>query len=158
MYAEVGVIILCVTALLGTVLLLAFRNPNPPRWTKWSMVGESLAALIVAGLVFGVGLLAKFATNFETQTFGLQEALVTIAALVVTYFLFQRLGVRRKLAEFRAAAEGATGKVTMTPGAPQATGVGTSRAAVQPGQSPANEPEAPTPPSKAAGGGKNRAA
>ena len=121
-------------ALLAIVVLAPlFRRPEPPRWTRYQLVGELITVGIVSLLALGIGymgagVVAAFGAGIDIVQLGLFAA--SLVAVVVVW----------RWLNARTAPAGPSAEATAGPGVSPPAAARLATAANQPGQ--------PTPPKR----------
>jgi len=134
--------------------ILAFRNPQGPRWLKNDLVGDIWVVAVLGVGVLGIGNLLKFGLTFAEAGAGVTGWLVAATMLLVCVAATKALNLKKRLAEFAAMAE------PLAAAAPSWGGTPANLAAAAPRPSDAaNDPVPGKPrPSGQSGGGRRRKA
>lgn len=127
MLAVIGLLLTCAAIVLFECVRVLKDLPGAPAWLDG--VGKSNTGIIVIMALFvtGISLVARFALDIESHTFGAIEAGEALAIVIVTAVVLRALYARRKRA--LAARATAGDEATISAAARPRSGNGTKNAA-----------------------------
>lgn len=111
-----AVALLGLAVIFFNVFLLGDRMPHKPFWASDGTISDLWCVTITSLIAFGIAFGVQFVLTINEQAFGLTEAALVAAALVVSYLIVRAVAPRRRLAAYAAklAPESDTGISTPT--------------------------------------------
>lgn len=103
MYAVYAAVVFAVGLLFFGVLVLTFRRPNPPAWTRNPTMEIAVAVGFTATCALAFSLLFEFLSNFKNQSFGAFEGTIVVGVLVAAAIIWKMLRMKERLAAYEAA-------------------------------------------------------
>jgi hypothetical protein len=104
MYAVLGSVLTTGALLAVALLMLLFRNPAAPRWTRLELVAELCAVVVTAALGLGIAYLAMTPHQLMTDGVRLIDVAAIAGSLLVLVIVWRALRVRARLQAYAAAA------------------------------------------------------
>lgn len=91
-----GVVLLALSVLLFELLRVMSKLPDAPGWAKSAGTSSTAIILIMASFVTGLGLVARFAMDFEAAKFQATHGVGVLAVIVGTAILLALIYRRRR--------------------------------------------------------------